>query len=155
MTLCVGISNCRIVLWEYNRAWNGQVAADLYKGAIMKVLAKHRGVKASYLVAEDNDPTGYKSGKAMAEKRRLGIQTIEWPRFSPDLMPLDFSLWQNIERRAHMSAPKGKESVNAFKERLRRATLATPAATVRAVVAAMRSRAAMVVAAKGKDIRTD
>ena len=155
VTLCAGISNSRIVLWEYIRAWNGQVAADLYKGAIIKALAKHRGVKPSYLIAEDNDPTGYKSGKGMTEKRRLGIQTIEWPRFSPDLMPLDFSLWHNIERRTHMSAPKGKESVNAFKERLRRVAFATPAATVRAAVAAMRSRAAMIVEAKGKDIPRD
>ena len=112
-------------------------------------------MKLSYLTAEDNDPAGYKNGKSLTEKRRLGIQTILWPRFSPDLMPLDFSLWHNIGGRTQLSTPKGKESVNAFEERLRRVALATPAATVRKAVAAMRSRAAMIVKAKGKDIRRD
>ena len=155
VTLCAGISNCRIVLWEYVHAWNGQVAADMYKGPIMKSLTKHRTVKPSYLLAEDNDPTGYKSGKAMAEKRRLGIRTIQWPRYSPDLMPLDFSLWTSIEERVAETAPKGNESVAAFKKRLRRVALATPETTVRAAVSAMRTRAAQIWEAKGKDIARD
>ena len=155
VTLCAGISNCRIVLWEYVRAWNGQVAADMHKGPIMKVLAKHRGVKPSYLIAEDNDPTGYKSGKAETEKRRLGLRAIDWPRYSPDLMPLDFTLWEDIEGRLELGAPKGKESVAAFKKRLRRVALGTPAATVHAAVATMRKRANMIWEAKGKDIARD
>ena len=52
--------------------------------------------KKHFLIAEDNDPTGYKSGLGKAAKRAVGIKTIEWPRYSPDLMPLDFSLWTNV-----------------------------------------------------------
>ena len=153
--VCAGISNCRVVLWEYCNKWNGQVSADMYKGPIMNVIVKHRGRKPSYLLAEDNDPSGYKSGKALAEKRRLGIRTIEWPRYSPDLMPLDFCLWADISKRMVGGAPTGRESVVAFKRRLRRVALQTPIATVRAAVGAMRSRAAMIWAAGGKDIARD
>ena len=72
-------------------------------------------------------------------------------------MPLDFSQWHNMGGggRTQLSTPKGKESMSAFKERFRRVALATPAATPCTAAAAMRSRAAMVVTAKGKDIRRD
>ena len=121
----------------------------------MKALTKHRGVKPSYLIAEDNDPTGYKCGKAKTEKRRLGIRTMDWPRYSPDLMPLDFTLWEDIEDRMETTAPKGRESVATFKKRLRRVALGTPTATVQKAVATMRKRAAMIWEAKGKDIARD
>ena len=108
--VCAGISNGRIVLWEYYSKWNGEVAASMYKGPIMQALKKHRGSKTSYLIAEDNDPTGYKSRKAIAAKQSLGIKTVSWPRYSPDLMPLDFSLWNDINRRMRKNAPVGLES---------------------------------------------
>ena len=155
VNVCAGISNCRIVLWEYHSKWNGQVAAELYKGPILKALKKHRGLKASYLLVEDNDPTGYKSGKAMAEKRRLKLKTIEWPRYSPDLMPLDFSLCTDIKARMAAGAPKGRESIAAFKMRLRHTALTTPKATVRKAVAAMRGRASKICDAKGLNIARD
>ena len=50
-------------------------------------------------------------------------------------MPLDFSLWANIEKRMAEAAPKGKESQGSFKARLRRVALRTPMAIVRAAVA--------------------
>ncbi len=155
VSVCAGISNCRIVLWEYLTKWNGETAADMYRGPIMNALKKHRGEKSSYLLAEDNDPSGYKSSKAVAEKRSLHIRTVDWPRYSPDLMPLDFSLWTDIGKRVRNTAPKGRESVSAFKQRLRRLALCTSTATVRAAVEAMRARAAMIWAADGKDIARD
>jgi hypothetical protein len=155
VNVCAGISNCRVILWEYYKKWNGQVAADMYKGPIMKALVKQRGRKSSYLLAEDNDPSGYKSGKAVAEKRRLHIKTVEWPRYSPDLMPLDFSLWADISKRVAETAPSGRESVVAFQKRLRRLALQTPEARVRAAVEAMRTRAAQIWKAGGKDIARD
>ena len=155
VNVCAGISNCRVVLWEYYTKWNGQVAADMYKGPILKSLIKKRGRKAKYLLAEDNDPTGYKSGKAIAEKKRLGIQTLDWPRYSPDLMPLDFSLWADISKRVEAGAPRGKETVDEFKKRLRRVALQTSGARVRSAVEAMRTRAAQIWEHAGKDIPRD
>ena len=42
---------------------------------------------------EDNDPAGYKSSKGMAAKAAAGIETLDLPKRSPDLNPLDFSFW--------------------------------------------------------------
>ena len=107
------------------------------------------------MLAEDNDPVGYKSGLAKTEKRRLGLKTIEWPRYSPDLMPLDFSLWADISTRAAAAAPKGKETVKVFSQRLKRFALRTPRATVLAAVGAMKKRARQIWEAGGKDIARD
>jgi hypothetical protein len=85
------------VLWEYFKGrWNGAKAAEMYKGPIKNILKKKRGDKTSYLVMEDNDPSGYKSSKGMKAKKEAKIKTVQWPRYSPDLMPLDFSLWKNV-----------------------------------------------------------
>ena len=121
----------------------------------MKILKKKRGIKKSYLVVEDNDPTGYKSSKGKAAKKALGIKTVQWPRYSPDLMPLDFSLWQDVERRMDASAPSGYESKEAFKKRLRRTALSTPKITVRNMVATMRGKAKDIYDADGGDIASD
>ena len=52
--------------------------------------AKRWGKKAKSVVLDDNDPTGYKSNKALEAKRKLGIQATRFPKYSPDLNPLDF-----------------------------------------------------------------
>ena len=155
VNVCAGISNCRIVLWEYMPKWNGEVAAQLYKGAIMKTLEKKIGIKPTYLICEDNDPTGYKSSKARTQKKLLHIKPMAWPRYSPDLMPLDFSLWSDIEKRIAAGAPKGCEAVDAFKKRLRHVAMRTPTSRVRAAVAAMRTRATNIWVMEGKNISRD
>ena len=91
----------------------------------------------------------------MAAKRSLKIKTVAWPRYSPDLMPLDFCLWNDINKRMDETSPKGYESVKAFKARLRRTALRTPMKTVRAAIEAMKSRAQRIWEAKGKDIARD
>ena len=121
----------------------------------MKTLKQQRGRKKSYLLVEDNDPQGYKSGAAQAAKKSVGIKTMEWPRYSPDLNPLDFSLWQNIEARMAKAEPHGKETVAAFKQRLRRVALATPTSDVRKMLEAVRVRAKAIHSAKGGDIERD
>ena len=119
-SVCAGISNGRIVLWHYfPRMWNGQVPADLYAGPIFDALRKARGEKKQYLVLEDNDPTGYKSGKAVAAKARLHIKAMMFPRYSPDLNPLDYSLWHEIEQRMVQRQPAKVETVEGYQKRLR------------------------------------
>ena len=118
-------------------------------------MIKHRGIKNKYLIAEDNDPTGFKSGAGIAAKQEAGIHTIPWPRYSLDLNPLDFSLWVNIEKRMHASALNGRESIEDYKIRLRRTALSTPTAAVRKMVEAMRKRARLIWEAKGGDVSED
>ena len=96
-----------------------------------KALAKHRGEKRTYKVLEDNDPAGYKSGKGMRAKKEVGIKTLEWPRYSPDLNPLDFFLWNDIGRRMALNAPVGRETIQEIKARVSRTALRTSKANTR------------------------
>ena len=49
VNVCAGIFNGRIVLWHYLPArWNGQAAADLYQGRIIRTLRRCLGEKRSY-----------------------------------------------------------------------------------------------------------
>ena len=151
-----GISNGRIVMWEYlPKTWSGEGAANLYKGPIVKTLRKQRGVKPKYLVFEDNDPAGYKSGAGMAAKTELGIEAVPMPTFSPDLNPLDFSLWDVVSRRMIACTPKHVETVAEYKKRLRRVALRLSPTLVAKAVKAMPKRMQAVVAAKGYSIKAD
>jgi transposase len=154
--VCAGIANGRIVMWEYlAKTWNGEEAAALYEGAIIKTLKKERGEKRKYFILEDNDPTGYKSNKAKSAKQSLHIETLEYPRYSPDLNPLDYSLWHEVERRTLESAPKTKETVDSYKERLWKTALGLPKAVVLKAVEALPKRARAVVDAGGDNIPRD
>ena len=66
------------------------------------------------------------------------------------MKPWDFSLWVNIQERMEEVAPSGQETKEAFKHRLRRAALATPAADVRQGLLSMKKRAQAVSEADGR-----
>ena len=118
LKIVAGISNCRVAVWHYvDGPWNGDAAVAVYKGPVVKAL---RGEEKSYIMVEDNDPVGYKSGNAVTAKGALNITAIQFPRYSPDLNPMDYFLWQEVEKRMAKNAPKRLESVQAFKARLRR-----------------------------------
>ena len=154
--VCAGISNGRIAMWEYlSKKWNGTEAAKLYRGAIISTLRKVRGKKARYLLFEDNDPAGYKSRAGKAAKSDLGIVAVPMPAYSPDLNPMDFSLWTEIERRMAESTPKRMETVAAYMKRLRLTALRLPARIVSKSVGAMPKRMRAVSAAKGYSISID
>ena len=104
---------------------------------------------------EDNDPTGYKSKKAIAAKGKWNITAISWPKYSPDLHPLDFSIWDTIEREAIATAPLDGESVIAFKKRLRNIAVRMPEHAIRKAIESMPRRIAQVVKAKGGHARRD
>jgi len=54
--VCAGIIGCRVRLWHYlpQGRWNGESAANTYRGPIHKALKKYRGEKDEYLVLEDH-----------------------------------------------------------------------------------------------------
>ena len=141
LKLVAGISNCRVVVWHYlDGPWNGEAAAAMYRGTIRKALKRCRGEKCRYVVLEDNDPVGYKSNKAAQAKKDGNIVAMDFPRYSPDLNPLDYFLWQEVESRMEKNKPTRLESVEAFKARLRRTALAIPEAVIRKGVANLRKR---------------
>ena len=92
----------RIRMWEYvGGRWNGDKAASMYKGPLLKAIKKAYPDQAKkpatkWVVLEDNDPTGYKSSKGMSAKKSAGITTDDLPRRSPDLNALGYALWHGI-----------------------------------------------------------
>ena len=72
--------------------------------------------------------------KATQVKEQAGIQTLDFPRRSPDLNVLDYSLWAYINRkmRAQEASFKNKkETAKQYMARLRRTALAVPSSVVR------------------------
>jgi len=96
-----GVSNDRIVVWRYIFGrWNAATACKLYAGPILKALQKVAPERHSWTLVEDNDPAGFKARAAITLKQSLHINCLSLPPYSPDLMPLDYSLWHEIEKRA-------------------------------------------------------
>ena len=156
VNVCAGIINCRVRLWEYlPKTWNGEVAASLYRGPIAKALRKWRGEKRRYHILEDNDPVGYKSKKALQAKKDVRITSIDFPKYSPDLNPLDFFLWHEVDRRMQLARVTKRETEDAYKRRLRETAMKIPAAVIRKAMVNIKVRARQLIQAKGRNIPRD
>ena len=145
----------RIRVWRYTRGrWNGQAAADMYSDTLAKALKRVYPAARKFLVLEDNDPTGYKSGKGMAAKASSKIATLDLPRRSPDLNVLDYSLWHaiNVRMRAQelSFAATRRETQEQYKARLRRTALSLPASVVTRAVRDMARRVRALRDSRGK-----
>lgn len=153
VNVCAVIIDCKVKVWHYlPKRWSGAAATKLYEDCVIKALKKHRGEKAKYKLVEDNDPTGFKSKAAIEKKHELGIETFDWPRYSPDLMPHDYWLWTEVARRM---GPLRTESQAAYKLRLRKTALAIPKSVVKAAVLRMKPKADEVVKERGGNISSD
>ena len=127
-----GICGDRIVLWHYaTTKWNGKTAASMYTGPIQQALKRHRPDKAVWRIVEDNDPAGYKAKAAQQAKSEVGISVMDWPGYSPDLNPLDFSLWAEVEKRARAKVGETQVSATEYKRVLRQAALRLPREVVK------------------------
>ena len=156
INVCAAIINCKVKVWHYlSGPWNRDSASALYKHTIGPALVKHRGRKRSFTTLEDNDPTGYKSTLAKQTKRELKIHPMEFPKYSPDLNPLDFSLWDEVEDRMAAQKAPARESIEAFKARLRRTAMAIPASVVRSMLEDMKPRTQSVYDHDGGHIPED
>jgi len=157
LSVCAGIHKDRVVLWKYlDPKWNGAAAAKLYENDIQKVLRRLGPFGRKPVIVEDNDPVGYKSSKARIVKKKLGFNIVSLPRYSPDLNPLDFFLWNDIGRRMRKCDPKTKkESVKTYKVRLRKVAMSTSKVLIRKALATMHKRIAAIYKAKGQNIEMD
>ena len=143
-------------MWEYTPGkWNGEVAAQMYRSPMRKVLAKHRATKRIWRIVEENDPAGFKSSKARAAKKEVGMKEVSLPPYSPDLNPLDFTLWRTVENRAREAVGKKTVTVKRYKATLRQTALRLSAKIVGKAVAEMRNRVGLVFDAKGGNIPRD
>ncbi|CAK0851927.1 unnamed protein product, partial [Prorocentrum cordatum] len=148
--VAAAIVNNKVRVWHYlPTLWCADAACDFYAGVLAPALRRCRKGRRAFRILEDNDPTGYKSKKAVDCKRGLKITPIKFPKYSPDLNPLDYFLWAEVNRRmAEQSAP-ANESQSAYKARLRRVAMGIPKSVIRAAVAKMKTKAAEVVVAEG------
>ena len=80
---------------------------------------------------------------------------MEFPKYSPDLNPLDFSLWDEVEGRMAAQKAPARESIEAFKARLRRTAMAIPAAVVRSMLEDIKPRTQSVYDRDGGHIPED
>ena len=121
--ILAGICGDKVVLWEeIGGKWGGQRAADMYAGPIKQVLQRRRPGKRSWLIMEDNDPAGFKSTKGKEAKKDNKMRTLDQPAYSPNLNPLDFSIWSAIEKEA-LARRTPRETMTQYKTRLRKIAL--------------------------------
>jgi hypothetical protein len=155
VNVCACIIGGKVRVWHYlPKRWCGEAAVDLYEKVVAPALIKHRGVKRSYVMLEDNDPTGYKSNAAKAAKKKLEMSPIDFPAYSPDLNPLDFSLWEEVSNRMEKKRVKN-ESASEYKVRLRRTALSIPEPVVRKMLGSIRARAKSIYDHSGGHIPRD
>ena len=88
-------------------------------------------------------------------RKSLKMTAVPFPKYSPDLNPLDYFVWAEVNRRMESQSAPANESQTAYKSRLRRTALGIPASTIRAVVGKMKAKAAEVVERKGGRIPSD
>ena len=112
--------------------WSGAAAHELYSEHLGTALKSEHPSKRRFLLVEDNDPTGHKSGLVNAAKSAAHISCLPFPKHSPDLMPLDFGFWSSVNKRLREQEAAFdddyKETRHHFVARLRRTILRTPAA---------------------------
>lgn len=151
----VAISAKKVLMChEVKGNWTGTAAAKMYTSALAPALRRASPGKRKFLILEDNDPTGYKSKAGLDAKRKEKIGTLDLPKRSPDLNPLDYAFWSEVNRRLrHQEAsfPESKrETRDAFIARVKKTMMRIPRRTLAAMVKQMRARCLALSAAKGK-----
>ena len=103
---------------------------------------------------EDNDPTDSKSSAAVSAKSAANIRVVEMPPRSPDLNPLDYSVWFEINRKMRLQGSRWptskKETRKAFLARLRRTAKSLSADYVNKVTGNLESRLKLLRKATGR-----
>lgn len=149
------IGNGKVLMWHVTaNRWNGQAAADMYARPLRKCLEReYPHVLGPWRVLEDNDPTGYKSSKGLEAKKEAGIISLDLPKRSPDLNPLDFSFWSEVNKKMRATErnwPKSKrETRKAYLSRLRRAAFSLSGDYITNIMGALEGRVQQLKAAKG------
>ncbi len=108
-----------------------------------------------FRIVEDGDRKGFKSGKGNAAKEEMKIDALTLPPRSPSLMPLDYSLWTQIDAKMAECEPTGRETKLAFLARLKRCARSLPKATVRKTVRRMKANLSALIDARGFTPKND
>ena len=85
----------------------------------------------------------------------MKVSAVAFPKYSPDLNPLDYFVWAEVNRRMGSQSAPANESQTAYKSRLRQTAMSIPAPAIRVAVGKMKAKAAEVVQSKGGRIPSD
>ena len=144
-----------VIMWhETPGPWNGRAAATMY-AELGKALRKTYGERRNFIVVEDGDTKGFQSNAGKAAKRRERITSMMLPPRSPGWMPLDFSLWDEIESRALAKRVREFEAVEAYKKRLAITARRLPARIVQNCLLRMKANIDETVASRGRHTRVE
>ena len=154
--VCVGVAICAkkvLTCYVVKKSWCGAAASELYADHLGPALKEAFPGRRRFLLVEDNDPTGHKSGPGESAKRAAHISCVPFPKHSPDLMPLDFGFWKSVNRRLRkqeLAFPIDYyETRKHFVTRLRRTILRSPTASLTKLIGSMKRRCKLLKDAKG------
>ena len=157
VTCAVGAG--RVLLWRVvpGNKWNAEAAERMYRTGLHPALEKAYPGARRWRVLEDNDPAGYKSSLAKQAKKDLKIAPVELPPRSPELNPLDFTVWSEINQRMRQQEsawPSTKtETRTQYLRRLRRTAMGLPTEYIEKAVGNLETRTLQLAAARGGHIR--
>ena len=144
----------RIIMWYVvPKKWCGEQAAVMYKELGKHLRRRWGSGLRGFRVVEDGDPKGYQSGKGHDAKASQKIQSWKLPPRSPEWMPLDYCLWEEIERRMFETVVKGTETKERWLLRLRKTALSLPRPLVKRTILQMKKRIAATYDSKGGHIK--
>lgn len=156
VTISAAVAKDRVIMWHaHTKTWNGQTAAETYEGPLARALRRTWGSKRQYTLVEDGDRKGNQSGKGIKAKERAHIKSMTLPPRTPSWMPLDYSLWYEIDERMVKNAPRGTETKSAFLARLEHTARTLPRGMVRKVIGRMKRNIQAIVDARGWHPKND
>ena len=149
------VAQGRIIFWHENPGrWTGSAAAAMYE-RLGDALRRHYGDLPFFRVVEDGDPKGFQSRKGIKAKQVQKIRSWTLPPHSPGLMPLDFSLWDEIEGRVLAKRKIEDESMTSYKKRLNLTAKRLPRRAIDKCVGEMKQNLRATVRSQGGHTRLD
>ena len=156
VTISAMVAKDRVIMWHVVEGrWNGQKAADVYQGPMLKSLQRVWGKKRSFTIVEDGDRKGNQSNKGINAKKAVHIKAMKLPPRTPCWMPLDYAIWDRIMTKVMDGAPEGRESKQEFLVRLKKCATSLPKSWVAAQIGRMKKLIQGVVIAKGYHSKDD
>eukprot|EP00973_Karenia_brevis_P086290 11966276-Karenia_brevis.AAC.1 len=126
VNVTAAVGDGRILMWHITEGgWNGAAASTMYED-LGSVLRATYGSKRKFRVVEDGDPKGFQSSKGKQAKEEQRIESWTLAPHSPGLMPLDYSLWKQIESRTLGKQGRDNESAKSYVRRLSKIALSLP-----------------------------
>jgi hypothetical protein len=156
VTISAVLAKDRIIMWQVQEgSWNGEKAAETYKGPMLKSLRRVWGERRQYNIVEDGDRKGNQSNKGIAAKKAAHIKSTMLPPRTPSWMLLDYAVWQRIMTKVLVTAPAEEETKQAFLRRLKKCAMSLPKKWVAMQIGRMKENIKGMTNAKGYHAKND